>query len=256
MTAQSASTPALSCRDVTVRFGDFTALSGVSLDVAAGSTISLIGPNGAGKTTLINALSGRVALAGGTIALAGRDITRLPAHARARAGLGRSFQIINIFAEMTVEQNLRLGAQAHRFRLQPFWRPVEAWGDLTLRARETAAVVGLADVLDQPVGQLSHGRQRALELGLTLMTEPDVLLLDEPLAGVGRQEIAQTVALIDRVRRGRTVLLIEHNMDVVMALSDEIVVMMAGQVLMRGDPATVRNDPTVRRAYLGDDEAA
>ncbi len=247
---------ALSCRDVTVRFGDFTALSKVSLDVARGATIALIGPNGAGKTTLINALSGRVALASGSIALDGRDITRLPAHARARAGLGRSFQIINIFPDMTVAQNLAIGAQAHRFRLQPFWRPARAWPDLAERAREMAAMVGLTDVLDQPVGRLSHGRQRALELGLTLMTEPRVLLLDEPLAGVGRQEIAETVALIDRVRRGRTVLLIEHNMDVVMALSDEIVVMMAGQVLMRGDPAAVRSDPTVRRAYLGDDGVA
>lgn len=248
--------PALSCRDVTVRFGDFTALAGVSLDVAAGATIALIGPNGAGKTTLINALSGRVALTGGTIALDGRDITGLPAHARARAGLGRSFQIINIFPDMTVEQNLRIGAQAHRFRLQPFWRPAAAWPELAAQARAMAEMVGLADMLDQPVGRLSHGRQRALELGLTLMAEPRVLLLDEPLAGVGRQELAATVALIDRVRRGRTVLLIEHNMDVVMALSDEIVVMMAGQMLMRGDPASVRADPTVRRAYLGDGEAA
>lgn len=246
---------ALSCRDVSVRFGQFQALSNVSLDLERGKTIALIGPNGAGKTTLINALSGRLSMAAGRIELAGQDITALPAHRRAAAGLGRSFQIINIFDRMTVLENLRLAAQPRRFRLQPFWRSVAAWPELTERARRVAAEVGLEAELDQPVAVLSHGKQRAVELGLSLMTEPSVLLLDEPLAGVGQAEIDAAMALLDRVRRHRSVLLVEHNMDAVMRIADEIVVMIAGEVLMRGPPDAVCRDAEVRRLYLGTDQA-
>lgn len=248
--------PAIACRGVSVRFGDFQALTRVDLDVATGQTLALIGPNGAGKTTLLNALSGRLALAGGRVQLRGRDITAAPIHARARLGLGRSFQIINIFPEMTVLENLRLGAQPLAFGLQPFWRGVQGWPRLEERARAVAAQVGLEDALDLPAAMLSHGRQRAVELGLALMADPPVLLLDEPLAGVGQAEIAATTALIERVRQGRTVLLVEHNMDVVMRVSDEVVVMMGGEVLTRGTPAQVRADARVRRAYLGEFRAA
>ena len=244
--------PAIACSGVRVRFGDFTALSDVSLSVAPGCTLALIGPNGAGKTTLLNALSGRLALASGRVQLQGHDITSAPIHARARLGLGRSFQIINIFPEMTVLENLRLGAQPMAFGLQPFWRSVRAWPGLEARAREVAALVGLEDVLEQPAAVLSHGRQRAVELGLALMADPPVLLLDEPLAGVGQAEIQATTALIERVRQGRTVLLVEHNMDVVMRVSDEVVVLMAGEILTRGTPQAVRADARVRRAYLGE----
>ena len=166
-------------------------------------------------------------------------------------GLGRSFQIINIFPDMTVRETLRLGAQPHKFRFQPFWRDVTGWRDLDDKACAVAAEVELTDVLDTPAATLSHGRQRAVELGLSLMSDPSVLLLDEPLAGVGQAEIEQTVALIERVRHGRTVLLVEHNMDVVMNISDEIIVMINGEILMRGTAAEVQADPRVREAYLG-----
>ena len=246
---------AIACSGITVEFDGFVALNNVALDVPTGKTVALIGPNGAGKTTLLNAISGRVPLKSGRIDLWGDDISRLSVAGRVRRGLGRSFQIINIFQEMTTFENLRVAAQPPRFGLQPFWRPVGHWSELGDRAREVAATVGLTDVLDMPVATLSHGRQRAVELGLALMSDPRVLLLDEPLAGVGHNEIASTMELIERVRENRTVLLVEHNMDVVMKLSDEIVVMMGGEVLMRGTPAEVRSDPRVKRAYLGDEEA-
>lgn len=246
---------AIACSGITVEFDGFVALNKVALDVPTGKTVALIGPNGAGKTTLLNAISGRVPLKSGRIELWGDDISRLSVAGRTRRGLGRSFQIINIFQEMTTFENLRVAAQPPCFGLQPFWAPVQRWGELADRAREVAAIVGLSDVLDLPVATLSHGRQRAVELGLALMSDPRVLLLDEPLAGVGHNEIASTMELIERVRENRTVLLVEHNMDVVMKLSDEIVVMMGGEVLMRGTPAEVRSDPRVKRAYLGDEEA-
>lgn len=245
---------AIACTGVTVEFDGFVALNNVALSVPTGKTVALIGPNGAGKTTLLNAISGRVPMKSGRVELWGDDITRLPVAGRTRRGLGRSFQIINIFQEMTTFENLRVAAQPPRFGLQPFWRPVDRWSELGDRARQVAATVGLSDVLDMPVATLSHGRQRAVELGLALMADPRVLLLDEPLAGVGHNEIASTMELIERVRENRTVLLVEHNMDVVMKLSDEIVVMMGGEVLMRGTPAEVRRDERVRRAYLGDED--
>jgi len=245
---------AIDCAGITVEFDGFVALRDVALQVPAGKTVALIGPNGAGKTTLLNAISGRVPLKSGRIGLWGEDISRLSVAGRVRRGLGRSFQIINIFQEMTTLENLRVAAQPARFGLQPFWRPVGHWRELGERAREVASIVGLDDVLEMPVAALSHGRQRAVELGLALMSDPRVLLLDEPLAGVGQGEIGSTMALIERVRANRTVLLVEHNMDVVMKLSDEIVVMMGGEVLMRGTPAEVRADPRVQRAYLGHED--
>jgi branched-chain amino acid transport system ATP-binding protein len=249
------STVAISCRDVTVAFDGFVALNRISLEVASGRTVALIGPNGAGKTTLLNALSGRVPMASGEVCLWGADISRLQVAQRARRGLGRSFQIINIFQEMSTYENLRVAAQAASFRLQPFWRPVSAWRALAERVWSVAETVGLTDVMHAPVATLSHGRQRAVELGLALMAEPRVLLLDEPLAGVGHGEVDATMQLIERVRADRTVLLVEHNMDVVMKLSDEIIVMMGGEILMRGTPEQVRRDERVRRAYLGEEAA-
>ncbi|NYT64521.1 ABC transporter ATP-binding protein [Alcaligenaceae bacterium] len=245
---------AIACQDISVCFDEYVALNHVFLDVPEGQTIALIGPNGAGKTTLLNALSGRVPLASGSVLMQGADVTKLPIHLRVKQGLGRSFQIINIFQEMTTLENLRLAAQPMAFSNQPFWRQVSAWPELENKAREVANMVGLDDVLNAPVSSLSHGRQRAVELGLALMSDPKVLLLDEPLAGVGQAEIKTTVDVIERVRKGRTVLLVEHNMDVVMRLADEIVVMISGEILMRGTAAEVQNDQRVRQAYLGETE--
>lgn len=244
----------IACSAVRVCFDQYVALNNVDLHIGKGQTVALIGPNGAGKTTLLNALSGRLPLASGHVLMRGEDVTRLPVHLRVKRGLGRSFQIINIFQEMTTFENLRLAAQPLLFSYQPFWRDVSAWPTLRKHAEEVAELVGLSGSLDVPVASLSHGRQRAVELGLALMSDPEVLLLDEPLAGVGQAELHDTVEMIERVRRGRTVLLVEHNMDAVMRLADEIVVMIAGEVLMRGTPDQVRSDERVRRAYLGTEE--
>ncbi len=226
---------ALACEAVTVRFGALIALDKVSLNFLGVGIHSVIGPNGAGKTTLINVLSGRQRPSEGRVVLDGQDITSMQAFLRARSGIGRSFQITKIFPTLSVFENLRLAAQA--------------------RAERVAIDIGLQGFRDAPAEQLSHGDQRALELGITLMTEPTILLLDEPLAGVGEHEIDRTMALIERVARGRTVILIEHNIDVVMKVSHRVIVMDQGAVLSIGTPDEVRRDPAVRKAYLGDDHA-
>lgn len=255
-TLTSQSPCALSCTGVSVRFGAFQAINNVSLELASGQTLALIGPNGAGKTTLINAISGRVALAAGSVRLDDADITGLPVHRRAAAGLGRSFQIINIFDQMTVLENLRLAAQSRAFGWQPCWRPVSGWPALEARARDVASLVGLEPELDLPVTMLSHGKQRAVELGLALILDPKVLLLDEPLAGIGQAEIEPTMDLLQRVRKGRSVLLVEHNMDAVDRIADEIVVMVGGEVLLRDRPQAIWSNAEVRRLYLGSEAAA
>jgi len=246
----------LSCRNATVRFGAFTAVDDVTIDFTPGLLHGVIGPNGAGKTTLINALSGRQTLSAGQVLLDGMDISSLPPHVRAERGIGRSFQITKIFPTMTVFENLRLAAQASRFGVQPFWKPVMRYRALATAADEMLGFIGLEARRDVIAEQLSHGDQRALEVGLTLMTEPTIVLLDEPLAGVGQHEVDRAVDLLRRARQGRTVILIEHNMAVMMALADRIVVMARGAVLAAGTPDEVRADPRVRTAYLGEDDDA
>lgn len=245
-------TAALRCVDVSVRFGALTAVDGVSLLFSGGGIHSVIGPNGAGKTTFINVLSGRQKPTHGRVLLGDRDITNCSAHERARQGIGRSFQITKVFSGMTVFENLRLARQAAAFRLQPFWSSVDTYRELSGRAEAMMEEIGLARLRNQPAEELSHGDQRALELGITLMTDPEILLLDEPLAGVGEKEIEQTMDAIVRASQGRTVLLIEHNIDVVMRVSRRIVVLNQGAVLASGTPEEIRNDPAVREAYLGD----
>ncbi|HLT27203.1 MAG TPA: ABC transporter ATP-binding protein [Zeimonas sp.] len=244
----------LRCQDIEVAFGGLRAVDGVSYEFEPNRLYSLIGPNGAGKTTLMNALSGRSRLNNGKVLLDGRDITSLAPYQRTRAGLGRSFQITQIFPGATVLENLRLAAQASRYRLQPFWRPVRSFRAIQQDAEAVLAEIGLEPAAHVRAENLSHGDQRALEVGLTLLSRPKVLLLDEPLAGVGVQDIDRSVERIRRIARGRTVLLIEHNMEVVMEISDEIVVMVSGRILASGSPRTVRDDPRVRSAYLGEEE--
>jgi branched-chain amino acid transport system ATP-binding protein len=246
----------LSCRDVLVAFGGFRAVDGVSMDFVPGEINSVIGPNGAGKTTLMNVLSGRLTPRRGEVLLGGIDISRKTSHQRARLGIGRSFQITKVFPEMTVFENFRLAAQARLFRLQPFWRPAGSYDPLRAAAEEILEEVGMTGRRDQLAEELSHGDQRALELGITLATRPRVLLLDEPLAGVGEKEMDQTVALIARVARGRTVVLVEHNIQAVMELSHRVFVMNQGKLLASGTPAEMRTDKSVRAAYLGDENAA
>ena len=246
---------ALSCQDVQVRYGEFRAIDGVSIDFAPGVISSVIGPNGAGKTTLINVLSGRQVPQTGRVHFGKRDITGMTAHQRARLGVGRSFQITKIFPEMTVMENLRLAAQARTFHFQPFWRPAAGYAALNEVVEEVLDEVGLQHLRDHLADTLSHGDQRALEMGITLAPRPSVLLLDEPLAGVGEKEIDRTISLIERAARGRTVVLVEHNISAVMALSQHVVVMTQGKVLVAGPPEQVRRDKAVRRAYLGDEDA-
>ena len=245
----------LSCQDVQVRYGGFRAVDGVSIDFAPGVISSVIGPNGAGKTTLINVLSGRQVPQTGKVHFGAHDITTMSPHRRARLGIGRSFQITKIFPEITVMENVRLAAQARTFHFQPFWRPAAGYAALNEAADEILEEVGLRHLSGHLADTLSHGDQRALEMGITLATRPSVLLLDEPLAGVGEKEIDRTVRLIERAARGRTVVLVEHNINAVMALSQHIVVMTQGKVLVAGPPEQVRRDAAVRRAYLGDEDA-
>ena len=249
-------TAGLACRNATVRFGAFTAVDGVDLEFPPNLMHGVIGPNGAGKTTLINALSGQQALSAGQVLLEGRDIGAVPAHERAHLGIGRSFQITKIFPTMTVFENLRLAGQARRFGIQPMWRTVTGYPALAEAADEMLGFIGLTARRDVVAGQLAHGDQRALEVGLTLMTNPTIVLLDEPLAGVGQHEVERAVDLLRRVRQGRTVILIEHNMKVMMALADRIVVMARGAVLATGTPDEVRADARVRATYLGEDDDA
>lgn len=241
----------MSCNNLWVSYGAFHALSDVSLSFRPGRITSIIGPNGAGKTTLVNALTGSVAPSSGDVKIGKRTVNRFGPVKRTKMGLGRSFQTINVFSEMSVRENLELAAQARVFRLQPFWRPAQGLRAPAELADKILEMVGLTAHADRTADALSHGDQRALELGLTLIGEPDIVLLDEPLAGVGHNGIDRMNALIGKVAEGRTVILVEHNMDVVMGLSDDIVVLAGGQVLATGTPDEIRGNDTVRAAYLG-----
>ncbi|HAJ21605.1 MAG TPA: ABC transporter ATP-binding protein [Rhodospirillaceae bacterium] len=244
-------TQALSCRDVSVRFGAFSALESVTLDFEQGITTALIGPNGAGKTTLLNTLSGLQKVSDGKILLNGTDITGAPAHARARQGLSRSFQIVTVFPQMTVLENVRFARQRHHMPFAVPWQIIDRYRLLHQEVERTLERFALLDVAHLPAGTLSHGRQRALELAMVLVNEPRVLLLDEPLAGVGHSELDAFTELVREQCRGRTTILVEHNMDVVLSMADIVVVLAAGQVIAQGTPAEIRQDARVQDAYLG-----
>jgi branched-chain amino acid transport system ATP-binding protein len=242
----------LAATGVGVRFGDFRALSGVTLRVAPGAIHAVIGPNGAGKTTLFNVLTGRLAPSEGGVALAGRDVTRLPAHRRVRLGMARSFQVTNIFQQLTVRENLRLAAQAARpAEAWVFWRGTGSAAGVAERVGALLATTGLAPRAEARAGDLPHGGQRALEIGMALASDPRLLLLDEPLAGMGIDEVHRTRELIRALAPARTVVLIEHNMRVVLDISDRVTVLSQGRVIAEGPPATIRADAAVRDAYLG-----
>jgi branched-chain amino acid transport system ATP-binding protein len=246
------STGLLSCRDVGVRFGDFVAVKSVTLDFEPGTVTGLIGPNGAGKTTLINILAGRLRASAGEIRWQGKDISTLSVHQRAKRGIGRSFQISQTFTEFTVIENLRVARQASFFRIQPFLRPVAAYRDLLVAPNEFIEKLGLERYRDVPVSELSHGLRRRLEIGLTLMGDPACLLLDEPLAGIGHSDINGMITIVRAATRGRTAIVIEHNMNAIMELCDRIVVLVRGEVLADGSPQEIMSSRAVKMAYLGD----
>lgn len=236
------------------RFAAVDALKEVNLTVDAGEVHALIGPNGAGKTTFIHHLSGALVPDAGSIHFAGQDVTRLSMHQRVAAGMARSYQITNIFLGLSALDNVALAVQGRAdagssFR---FWRPVQAEKRLFDEAQQFLEQVGLQDKRGLVAGQLSHGEQRALELAMALATQPKLLLLDEPMAGTGPEESARMVDLIEHLARHVTILLVEHDMDAVFRLADRVSVLVNGQLICTGEPEVVKNDPAVRRAYLGD----
>jgi branched-chain amino acid transport system ATP-binding protein len=246
----------LELEGVSKRFGGLTATDDVSLQVREGEVHALIGPNGAGKTTLIAQISGSLATDSGEIRFLDESITRMKQHERVKAGLARSYQITSIFKRFSVLENLALAVQARSGSSFSFWRPVAAEQPLFDEAHAIAGEIGLRERCDSLGGNLAHGEQRALEVGLALATRPKLLLLDEPMAGMGPEESGRMVQLIARVREKVTVLLVEHDMDAVFRLADRITVLVNGRVIASGAPEAIRADPDVRRAYLGDEVAA
>lgn len=234
----------LQSRALTRHFGGLRAVDGVDFDLHQGDIHALIGPNGAGKTTFVGLLSGRIPVQSGTITLDGRDITRLPAHARVRAGIAYTFQITSVYPRLSVFDNVALAVQQTGAR------------DLNAGVAAALARVNLSDRAGQEAGTLSYGHQRLLEVGMGLALRPRVLILDEPTQGLASGEIAGFKALVRSLVPETTVLLIEHNMDVVMDLATKVTVLTSGQVLATGTPAEIRANPAVQDAYLGGGHAA
>jgi branched-chain amino acid transport system ATP-binding protein len=248
--------PLLCADDLTKNFGGVAATDHVTLAIPRGEFHAIIGPNGAGKTTLIGLLAGEIAPLGGSIVFDGRDITRLAVDRRSMLGLARSFQITSLFRDFTALDNVALAVQAHAGTSFRFWR--DARRDETLRAPARAAIerVGLGARAGMRVDRLSHGEHRQLEIAMALATAPRLLLLDEPMAGMGLEESAQMVAMLRALKGEITIVLIEHDMETVFALADRITVLVYGRVIASGEPAAIRADPAVREAYLGEQEAA
>ena len=246
----------LELRNVSKRFGGLVATDEVTLELKPGEVHALIGPNGAGKTTLIGQISGSLGSDGGAILLEGRDITRATQHDRVRAGLARSYQITSMFKRFTVLDNLALAVQARSGSSFSFWRPVSEEAPLFDEARMIAGEIGLAGREAAVAAALAHGEQRALEVGLALATRPRLVLLDEPMAGMGPEESENMIALLERIRARITVLLVEHDMDAVFRLADRVSVLVAGRVIATGAPAAIHAHPEVRKAYLGEDAKA
>jgi len=244
--------PILRARGLCKRFGGLAAVTDVSLDLHVGQVHAVIGTNGAGKSTLTNLLSGDLPPTSGSIRYGGREVAGLPSHRISRLGIGRSYQKTNIFLPFTVFENVRLAAQSRKPRLWQVWRDATRYVDVNAAAARAISAAGLAEQTHAVADALSHGEQRQLEIAMCLATEPRVLLLDEPLAGMGALESEAIVALIARLRAEHAIMLIEHDMDAVFAVADHLTVMVNGAVLETGAPAEVRASPVVQAAYLGD----
>ncbi len=238
------------------RFGGLLATDHANLQVAAGEVHALIGPNGAGKTTLIHLMSGALAPCAGRIIFDGMDITHMRMSTRVQHGLVRSYQITSIFVRLSVLDNVALAVQAHAGSSLNFWRSARADAERYVMAAEVLERVGLADKLDWLAGALSHGEQRQLEVGMVLATRPKLLLLDEPMAGMGPDESECMLNVLQGLRGETTLLLVEHDMNAVFRLAERISVLVNGRVLARGTPDEIRRDPAVRQAYLGEEALA
>jgi len=241
----------LRCERLTRRWGGIVAVNEVSLALASGEVHAVIGTNGAGKSTLINLLSGEVPPSAGAVELLGQDVSAWSQPRRARAGLGRSYQRNTIFPGFSVFENCRLAAQARRPRAWRWWQNALACEETNEAARAAAHRAGLTELLDRSAGLLSHGQKRQLEIAMCLATAPRVLLLDEPLAGMGAEETERMLALLAELRAGQAMLLVEHDMDAVFRIADRITVMVNGAVIASGAPDAVRANADVQAAYLG-----
>jgi branched-chain amino acid transport system ATP-binding protein len=241
---------------LTKRFGGVIASDRVQLDVIRGELHAIIGPNGAGKTTLIGQLAGEIAPDAGRIHFSGRDITALPVHGRSLMGLARSFQITSLFPHFTALDNVALAVQAHAGHSFRFWRAARSEAALREPARAALERVGLGHRANTVLARMSHGEHRQLELAMALASQPSMLLLDEPMAGLGPDESARMVGILRELKRELTILLIEHDMEAVFALADRISVLVYGRVIASGEPAEIRANAEVRRAYLGEQEVA
>jgi branched-chain amino acid transport system ATP-binding protein len=245
--------PIVSTRELTIRFGGHVAVDHVTLDIPSRTLKSIIGPNGAGKTTFFNLVSGQYRPTSGRVLYKGEDVTRLGAAARTRRGIGRSFQLTNVFPTLTVLENVRMAVQARRGLSFRFWRDAAAFPELEDRAWEILGAVLLDTKWRAPASDLAHGEQRKLELAILLGLEPEVLLLDEPTAGMSLEEVPAIIALIARLKAAgaHTILLVEHKIDMVLSLSDSIAVLRDGRLIADGPPAAISADPEVQAAYFG-----
>jgi branched-chain amino acid transport system ATP-binding protein len=239
-------------KNISRRWGGLLALNDVSIDVARGTVHAVIGTNGAGKSTLVNILSGEIPPSGGTVELLGQDVTHWTQPRRARAGLGRSYQRNTIYPSFSVLENCRLAAQASAQKPWAIWQDARRCPASSTAAVAAAERAGLGDVLEREAGLLSHGQKRQLEIAMCLATAPQVLLLDEPLAGMGAEETERMLALLQSLKATHAILLIEHDMDAVFRVADCITVMVNGGVIASGSPDFVRNSAEVRVAYLGE----
>ncbi|MDN4589636.1 ABC transporter ATP-binding protein [Xenophilus aerolatus] len=243
----------LQVEGLTRRFGGLVAVNAVTLDLHVGEVHAVIGTNGAGKSTLINMLSGEIAASAGRITLEGEDITARSQPRRALDGVGRSYQRTTIFPEFTVLENCRLAAQAAHPRPWALWESSRGCATSNAAARSALEATGLAAEADRIAGTLSHGAKRQLEVAMCLATRPRVLLLDEPLAGMGAEETDRMLGLLAQLKASHAILLVEHDMDAVFRIADRITVMVNGAVIATGDPAAIRTNPDVRTAYLGEE---
>lgn len=243
----------LELRGVEKSFGAARIIRGVDLAVTRGERHAVIGPNGAGKSTLFNLISGLFAPSGGSILLDGREIAGRPAHRINRMGLSRSFQITNIYHRMSVFENLRIGVMARHGVRFSLLRPASSLSQVNRETDEFLELIRLTRRRDAPAGELTYSEQRALEIGMTLATEPEVILLDEPTAGMSKDETAYVIELVREVTAGKTLLIVEHDMSVVFSLCDRISVLVYGDLLATGTPDEIRNNAAVQEAYLGEE---
>jgi len=247
------SEPLLEVSGLSRSFGGIAATRDVSLKIARGEIHAVIGPNGAGKTTLVALLAGELAADSGTIRFREDDITLDATPARARRGLARTFQVTSIFSEFSALENVALAAQAHTGHSFRFWRPAAEDAALRQGALEALQRVGLGEASERNAGEMSHGEHRLLEMAMALATNPVMLLLDEPAAGLGPEETTAMIGLLQELKQDKGVLLVEHDMDVVFAIADRITVMVSGKTIATGSPTEIRNDDRVRKAYLGEE---